>query len=228
MALFGEKYGDRVRMVTAGCTPTSDEPGAASFCSRELCGGTHVARTGEIGLFRILSEGSSAGGIRRIEALTGRGADEWATAQVSALKEVAGRLGVPASQVPDRVEALLAELRARNKELEETRGKASRASLEGLLGEVRQAGEIPYLAARVEASSADELSTMADWLRDPRFEQLARDGFLSKASPIKAWFAPRLLERSFRGFQSGKQWLAQEVWNLIVLDAWAREARPAL
>jgi len=166
MALFGEKYGDRVRMVTAGCTPTNDEPGAASFCSRELCGGTHVARTGEIGLFRILSEGSSAGGIRRIEALTGRGADEWATAQVTALKEVAGRLGVPASQVPDRVEALLAELRARNKELEETRGKAGRASLEGLLGEVRQAGEIPYLAARVEAGNADGLSTMADWLRD--------------------------------------------------------------
>ena len=69
---------------------------------------------------------------------------------------------------------------------------------------------------------------VADWLRDPRFEQLARDGFLSPTSPIKAWFAPQLLERSFRGFQSGKQWLAQEVWNLIVLDAWARDARPVL
>ena len=69
---------------------------------------------------------------------------------------------------------------------------------------------------------------LADWLRDPRFEQLARDGFLSPSSPIKPWFAPRLLERSFRGFQSGKRWLAQEVWNLIVLDAWAREAKPVL
>jgi asparagine synthase (glutamine-hydrolysing) len=69
---------------------------------------------------------------------------------------------------------------------------------------------------------------VADWLRDPRFEQLAHDGFLSPGSPIRAWFAPRLLKRSFRGFQSGKQWLAQEVWNLIVLDAWAREARPVL
>jgi asparagine synthase (glutamine-hydrolysing) len=69
---------------------------------------------------------------------------------------------------------------------------------------------------------------VADWLRDPRFEQLARDGFLSPTSPIKPWFAPRLLKRSFRGFQGGKQWLAQEVWNLIVLDAWAREAKPVL
>jgi asparagine synthase (glutamine-hydrolysing) len=69
---------------------------------------------------------------------------------------------------------------------------------------------------------------VADWLRDPRFEQLAHDGFLSKTSPIKPWFAPRLLKRSFRGFQGGKTWLAQEVWNLIVLDAWAREARPVL
>jgi asparagine synthase (glutamine-hydrolysing) len=69
---------------------------------------------------------------------------------------------------------------------------------------------------------------LGDWLRDPRFEQVAHDGFLSPGSPIKGWFAPRLLKRSYRDFLSGKPWLAQEVWNLIVLDAWAREARPTL
>ena len=97
IALFGEKYGDSVRMVTTGCD-------GAPYCSRELCGGTHVARTGEIGLFRIVQESSSSSGIRRIEALTGRGADEWASAQADSLRDVAARLGTPANQVTERVD----------------------------------------------------------------------------------------------------------------------------
>jgi alanyl-tRNA synthetase len=166
MALFGEKYGDRVRVVTAGCTPTTDEPGAAVYCSRELCGGTHVQRTGEIGALHILSEGSSAGGIRRIEAVTGRAAEEWALSQASTLRELATRLNAPVTQVAERVDGLLAELRERQRELEDLRAKASHGSVEGLLGGVQRHNDVAILVARVEAQSADELGTMSDWLRD--------------------------------------------------------------
>src|SRR5829696_5921672 len=104
MALFGEKYGDVVRMV---------EVGDGSF-SRELCGGTHVRSTAEIGLFRIVSETSSAANVRRIEALTGPAAVEQARAHESALRSVADELRVTPEQVPHAV----SEVRARVKELE--------------------------------------------------------------------------------------------------------------
>jgi alanyl-tRNA synthetase len=159
MALFGEKYGDRVRMVTAGCQDSM-------FCSRELCGGTHVERTGEIGLFRILAEASSAAGVRRIEAITGREADEWVTAQTNTLREIATRLNAPTTQVLERVDGLLAELKASQQAMEALRAQGARASLESVLANVRQAGAIPYIAARVEAPDAKTLNEMGDWLRD--------------------------------------------------------------
>ncbi len=159
MALFGEKYGDRVRMVTAGCQDTM-------FCSRELCGGTHVERTGEIGLFRILAETSSAGGVRRIEAVTGREADEWVTSQTNALREIAARLNAPATQVLERVDGLLAELKATQQTMEALRTQGARASLESLLVSTRQAGKVAYIAARVDAPDARALNEMGDWLRD--------------------------------------------------------------
>jgi alanyl-tRNA synthetase len=182
MALFGEKYGDRVRMVTVGCVDEGRgmadwQPGAhqgahadllqVSFCSRELCGGTHVARTGEIGSFRLLGETSVAAGIRRIEALTGAFADRWADEQAAAVRAVAARLGVPPAQAGERVDALLAELRQAQRELEQLRSQAARGTLEGLLSERRvTSGGLPYLAAQVEASDGARLRDMGDWLRD--------------------------------------------------------------
>ena len=166
MALFGEKYGDRVRVVTAGCTGTHDVPGAAAYCSKELCGGIHVERTGEIGLIRILSESSSASGIRRIEAITGRGAEEWATAQATMLREAATRLNVPTTQVIERVEALLAELRQRQREVDELRAEAGRDVAEQLLARVRRENGTTSLVAEVEARTNDELGALGDWLRD--------------------------------------------------------------
>ncbi|MDB5056836.1 MAG: alanyl-tRNA synthetase [Chloroflexi bacterium] len=160
IALFGEKYSESVRMVTAGCG--SDVP----FCSRELCGGTHVARTGEIGLFRILQESSSAGGIRRIEALTGRGADEWASAQASTLREVAARVGAPTNQVLERVDGLLTELKQLQRQLENVRSEAGRGALEDLLNHVERQNGVAFIAARVAAPDAKVLGEMGDWLRD--------------------------------------------------------------
>jgi alanyl-tRNA synthetase len=181
MALFGEKYGDRVRMVTVGC---ADEPGLGdwgsvdespaphpqpptpTFCSRELCGGIHVGRTGEIGYFRIVGESSVAGGVRRIEALTGVGAEAWADAQAAAVREIAARLGAPPAQVLERVEGLLADIKQRQQELEALRSQSARSTLDGLLGQVQQQGGVRFLAARVNANDAAQLREMGDWLRD--------------------------------------------------------------
>jgi len=182
MALFGEKYGDRVRMVTVGCadegigdrgwgmgeespSPIS-HPLSPIMCSRELCGGTHVGRTGEIGYFRIVGESSVAGGVRRIEALTGVGAEVWADAQAAAVREIAARLGAPPAQALERVEGLLSDLKQRQQELDGLRSQSARGALEGLLGQVRQQNGVAYLAARVEAPDAARLREMGDWLRD--------------------------------------------------------------
>jgi alanyl-tRNA synthetase len=159
MALFGEKYGDRVRMVTAGCDQ-------ATFCSRELCGGTHVGRTGEIGFFRILQETSSAGGIRRIEAVTGRGAEEWALGQASLVREAAERLGAPPAQLLDRIDGLLSELRASRRQTEQLRIQAAHGTRETLLGQVKMRGDVRFLAAKVEAADGKGLDDLGDWLRD--------------------------------------------------------------
>jgi alanyl-tRNA synthetase len=160
IALFGEKYGDSVRMVTTGCGD------GAPYCSRELCGGTHVTRTGEIGLFRIVQESSSASGIRRIEALTGRGADQWATAQADSLREVAARLGTPPNQVAERVDGLIAELKQVQRQLEQARTSAGKTALESLLNRVEHSNGVAFIAARVQAQDSRALGEMGDWLRD--------------------------------------------------------------
>jgi alanyl-tRNA synthetase len=184
MALFGEKYGDRVRMVTVGCADDErleawdlgleEEPQASSLkpqapgvmCSRELCGGTHVGRTGEIGFFKIVGESAVGSGVRRIEAQTGAGAEAWVESQAAATREVAARLGVPVAQAAERIEALLAELKQRQRELEALQTQSARGALEGLLGQVRHEDGVAYLAARVEAPDAARLREMGDWLRD--------------------------------------------------------------
>ncbi|HVA89758.1 MAG TPA: alanine--tRNA ligase [Chloroflexota bacterium] len=159
MALFGEKYGDRVRMVTAGCDQ-------AGFCSRELCGGTHVARTGEIGFFRVLQESSSAGGIRRIEAVTGRGAEEWALGQAGMVREAASRLGAPPAQILERIDGLLAEVRQQRQQIEQLRATSGQGAREALLEQVQSMGDLRYLAAHVAATDSKELDELGDWLRD--------------------------------------------------------------
>jgi len=182
MALFGEKYGDRVRMVTVGCADDRTEvrglrteletadsvlsPQPSVLCSRELCGGIHVGRTGEIGYFRIIGESSVAGGVRRIEALTGVGAEAWADAQAAAVREIAARLGAPPAQALERVEGLLLDLKQRQQELDALRAQSARGALDGLLSQVQQQNGVSFLAARVEATDAAQLREMGDWLRD--------------------------------------------------------------
>ncbi len=116
VALFGEKYGDKVRVLTLG--QALEGEGAYSV---ELCGGTHVARTGDIGLFRIVSEGGVAAGVRRIEALTGDAARKFLVDQAGVAKGLAEQFKVPVGDVPARVEAIIADRKRLEKELAEAK-----------------------------------------------------------------------------------------------------------
>jgi alanyl-tRNA synthetase len=157
MALFGEKYGDVVRTLRIGM------PGEPF--SYELCGGTHVHETAEIGLFHIISEGSVGAGIRRIEAVTGRGAYELAERRLGQLETISAYLGVPPDQVDRRVLALMEEAQDAQKEAARLRRLLAQRDFEAVLSSVQQVDGVPVLAARVEAADADTLREMSDWFR---------------------------------------------------------------
>ncbi len=118
MALFGEKYGDEVRVLTLGRSLEDD-----TAYSVELCGGTHVARTGDIALFKVVSEGGVAAGVRRIEAFTGEAARRYLLEQAHVARQLADQFKVPVVDVPARVEALVAERRAFERELADAKRK---------------------------------------------------------------------------------------------------------
>ena len=158
IAIFEEKYGDIVRVLRVG--------DAAAPFSQELCGGTHVNYTGDIGPFVILSEGGIGSGIRRIEAATGRGALE-AIQRTRARQELAAALlNAPVEEVPRRVERLQADLRAAHKEIEQLNRKLARADFQSLLNDVVDVAGVPVLAAQVDVPDAETLREMADWFRD--------------------------------------------------------------
>ena len=164
MMLFGEKYGDIVRVVTIGC----DDAGSNTqdMCSRELCGGTHVERTGQIGFFRIVGESSIGSGLRRIEAVTGRGAEALVEREAATLRELSQRLGVPAAQLGERAEQLLREVRQQQQTITQLQRRQSGSELQTILDRRQQYNGVAYIAARVDAPSTDKLREMGDWLRD--------------------------------------------------------------
>ena len=124
-ALFGEKYGDEVRVVGMGVRPEGEAGPAGRTYSLELCGGTHVRRTGEIGLFRLVAEGASSAGVRRVEALTGEAALARDRAQEEALRAVAELLRCAPEEAADRVAALIDEKRRLDAEASDLRRKAA-------------------------------------------------------------------------------------------------------
>ncbi len=150
MAFFGEKYADVVRMVTV------------PEVSRELCGGTHVRDTAEIGLFRILSEGAVAAGVRRIEAVTGLPAWRRLREEAEALHDLARELKVPAPEVPERVRKLSGQIKTLEKSLQEARRRSSRDLVGEILSGVREEGGIRRAAAEVEPMDAAALRELAD------------------------------------------------------------------
>ena len=153
VALFGEKYGERVRVVQV-------HP-----ASRELCGGTHVARTGDIGFFKLTSESSIAAGVRRIVAVTGEAALAWVQQRDRELKAAASLLRAAPEDLPEKVEAALKRMRDLEKELDGLRKQLAAAKSGDLLAQAREVNGIKVLATRAEGEARD-LRELADKLRD--------------------------------------------------------------
>ena len=159
MALFGEKYGDEVRVVSMG----SAQDGGHTY-STELCGGTHVRRTGDIGLFKILSEGALAAGVRRIEALTGAAATAHVAAEEATLREAATALRVAPTEVPARVVALLEERRTLERALADAR-RALATGGGGADAQVRDVAGMKYTPRLLADVPARDLKSLADDLK---------------------------------------------------------------
>lgn len=153
MALFGEKYGDVVRVVRVG------------DYSLELCGGCHVRNTSQIGLFKLVSEGGIGSGVRRIEAVTGRGAYAYLDEQLGLLKQAAALLKSNIADVPKRIEAAQAETRQLQRDNESLQGKLSRLEAADLAGQAKSVGGVTLLAAQVNAGGMDALRGVADELK---------------------------------------------------------------
>jgi len=154
MALFGEKYGDRVRVVRIGDFST------------ELCGGTHLDATGQIGLFKVTDEGAVASGVRRIEAVTGEHALAHVGREEAALRESAGLLKIPPLELPRRLAALLDDQKRLEKQLAQLESKLARSQAGDLVAAAREVAGVPVLAARLDGLDPDGLRSVMDTLRD--------------------------------------------------------------
>ncbi len=159
MALFGEKYGETVRNITIG----APEP-----FSNELCGGTHVEETGDIGLFLITSESSAAAGIRRIEAVTGRGAYALVQRRFRALKQTAALFGAAAEDVPTKTQAALDEADAARKQIAALRRDLAAIQFTSQIELAEEVGGAAVLAVRLDGVDADALRQMTDVFRGKR------------------------------------------------------------
>lgn len=158
MALFGEKYGDEVRVVSMG-----NEDGK-NF-SVELCGGTHVKRTGDIGLFKVVSEGAVAAGVRRIEALTGAAAVSYLAEQEVRLNETADMLRATPANVPTRVAALLEERKNMEREIADLRKKLATGG-GGAVSDIKEVAGIKYMGKVLDGIPGKDLKSMVDEMKN--------------------------------------------------------------
>jgi alanyl-tRNA synthetase len=159
MALFGEKYGDIVRTVQIG-------HGDEKPYSFELCGGLHVSETNDIGLFRFTSEGAVAAGVRRVEAVTGRGARQLIAERLNLLDRLAGQLNVPVSELESRIETLQAEQKAAQKRVEQMQQRLAGLQFDSIMAQTQEVAGVKLLTAQVEGVDVEGLRQMADRFRD--------------------------------------------------------------
>lgn len=159
-ALFGEKYGDEVRVVSMG----RPDPGAHHAFSVELCGGTHVSRTGDIGLLSILSEGAVASGVRRIEARTAEGARTHLVTQSRALQDIAALMRAPVEEAPNRLAQLMEERKRLERELGDAKRKLAMGGGAGKDGgsEAREIAGVKLLTRAVDGIDAKDLKSLVD------------------------------------------------------------------
>ena len=158
MALFGEKYGDVVRVIRTGW------PGQ-ELVSQELCGGTHVTMTAEIGPFLVVSEGSVGAGIRRIEAVTGRGARDLILKRFKTMNNAAAYLLCAPDELDRKVQDTLDQLQAAQKELTRIRREMARRDFETLMDSVQTISGVPVVAAQVSVADVDAMREITDWYR---------------------------------------------------------------
>jgi len=204
MMLFGEKYGETVRVLDIGS-------------SRELCGGTHVERTGDIGFFTINAEGGVAAGVRRIEALTGLNALQYVQGMEATLGGVAGTLRVTPQEVPARVNAMVEQVRELEKELNALKGRLASAQGDELLNQAVDVGGVSVLAAELPGADAKALRETMDKLksklksavivlaaRDGAKVQLAAGVTADQISRIKAGDLVNMVAQQVGGKGGGK------------------------
>jgi len=156
IALFEEKYGEIVRMLVIG-EPT---------ISKELCGGTHVSSTGEIGILLITNESSIGTGLHRIEAVTGRKAESLLETRLTALQSIANKVEASLDEAPDKVKIVINDLEAERRKILLLERELSKKTMEDLLGQAKQVDGVTVLAAQVPALSMPILREMGDLLRD--------------------------------------------------------------
>lgn len=165
MALFGEKYGDVVRTITIISDETNGEVNAHERYSYELCGGTHLERTSDVGAFIIVSEGSAAAGVRRIEAVTGRGAYDYISRRLKTLKNAAASLKTSVDEIPARVDGLQEELSITRKQLGAARTELALANFNQQLAGIETVNGVRLLVTQLSGVDKETLSRLADSFR---------------------------------------------------------------
>jgi alanyl-tRNA synthetase len=192
---FGEKYGDTVRVLQIG-----GERGKLNGYSMELCGGTHVRATGEIGLFRIVGENAIAAGVRRIEAVAGLEAYRKANEDLHLIKTLAGRVNSPVHELDKKIEALLAHQKELEKSLRMANQKAAAGRAKDLLAQAVTVNGVPAIIVNLGEADGDTLQTVADVLKSQFKGVVVLGGAANGAVALVAAVSPEFVKR----VQAGK------------------------
>ncbi len=192
IALFDEKYGDVVRVLSIGDPPVSVE----------LCGGTHVSATGDIGFFHVTGESSVGAGLRRIEAVTGRGAEAFVESKLVTLAEIARMVDAESDEVVSRAQSMSEELKKERKQRQALESELSRSSVDSLLSKVEVVNGVNVLAVNVPPARVDTLREMSDLIRDKLGSVVLVLGTVYEDKPLfLAAVTPDLVAR---GYDAGK------------------------
>jgi alanyl-tRNA synthetase len=195
MQFFGDKYGDVVRVVQIGGQPKS-----LNGYSMELCGGTHTMATGEIGLFRIVSEGTIAAGVRRIEALAGLQAYDRARQDLQLIKTLAGKFNSPIHELEKKIESLLAQQKELEKQLKSAQQKEAANHARSLIAKAQDINGTRAILENLGTADGDYLQTVADALKGQFKGVIVLGGVHSGAVALVAAVSPELTSK----VQAGK------------------------